>query len=58
MFEQFRQQERDGAMLAMIPDWMSQAGRHMMNMDGLQPVKWAQFSNVVRLSDDREFGIV
>jgi hypothetical protein len=57
MTEQFRQQEQERAMLAMVPDWMTPADRHMMDMDGFRPVKWDQFGDVVRLSDDRESAI-
>jgi hypothetical protein len=45
MAEQIRQQEK--AMLAMVPDWMSKADRHMMDIQGLQPVKWDQFCDMV-----------
>jgi hypothetical protein len=57
MVEQIReQQERE--MLAMIPDWMSMADLHMIDVEGMCPVKWDQFCDVVRACDDRQFAIL
>jgi hypothetical protein len=56
--EQIRQQEQEKAMLAMIPDWISKGDQHMMDIPGMRPVKWDQFCDVVRLSDDREFAVL
>jgi hypothetical protein len=58
MMEQFRQQDQERAMLPMNPDWMSEAVRHMMDVEGLKPVQWNQFFDLVRLSDHRGFSIV
>jgi hypothetical protein len=58
MAEQIQQQEQEKAMRAMIPDRMSVAGQHMMDIPGMRPVEWKYFGDVGRLRGDRVFAIV
>jgi hypothetical protein len=57
MAGQIRAQQQEAAMEVMIPDWMSKADRHMMHVDGKQPIPWELFCDQVRSNDDRVFAI-
>jgi hypothetical protein len=38
---------------ALIPDWMSKADQHRLNIESLEPVPWEHFCDNVRLSEQR-----
>jgi hypothetical protein len=58
MAEQIRQQQQEKLMRELIPDWMTPADRHILDIAGLHPLPWKTFSDAIRIGDEKEFAIL